>query len=234
VRVGIESSLFKDIRRTVKTAALAVALILGAYATSVGGASAESSWLVWFSLVPLFLVIRRWRPRAAAIAGLLWGASLYALSFAHPESTVCPGIATFLLLVTVPAAYMYLGAWLTRRVGFNPFVLGVAWMGVELALGPAGLRIGLLAGAAGEGTLLGWVGKAFGYVLIAFLIAVLNASLVSVLSGARLTLPRERLFAGLLMSVESVSSRTLCYVERWAVRQAYPRGPPLPHTIPNL
>jgi apolipoprotein N-acyltransferase len=226
MRVGSQKALFKNARRAVKTVALAAALIVGAYATSVGGASEESSWLVWFSLVPLFLVIRLWRPRAAAFAGLLWGVSLYAFSFAHPASTVCSGVTTFLLLATIPAAYMYLGAWLTRRVGFNPFVLGVAWMGVELALGPAGLRIGLLAGPAGEGTLLEWLGRAFGYVLIAFLIAVVNASLVSVLSGACLTLPQLSRWISLPDTGASILPRRFVFLPFLAVLPARPRAPP--------
>jgi apolipoprotein N-acyltransferase len=226
VRVGIESSLFKDIRRVVKTAALAAALIVGAYATSAGGASAESAWVVWFSLVPLFLVIRLWRPRAAAFAGLLWGVCLYAFSLGCSEAIVLPAVWKLLLLATIPAAYMYIGAWLTRRVGFNPFVLGVAWMGVELALGPADLRIGLLAGTAGEGTLLEWVGRAFGYVLIAFLIAVLNASLVSVLAGARLTLPQISRRISLLNTGASIAPRMLFVLPSFAIRLLRPRAPP--------
>ena len=104
---------------------------------------------------------------------------------AEPDAAVFSSLGSLLLLSVVPAAYACLGAWLTRRIGFNPFVLGFGWMGVELALSPAGLRTGLLGAVEGQGAFLHWVSGALGYVLVAFVIALLSASVVSVLSAAR-------------------------------------------------
>ena len=214
-------------RRAVKTAGLIVSLVASAYLMALANRSTECAWLGWFSLVPLFLVIRSWRPGAAMFAGALWGVCLYVFSVAQPAAAVSPSVRLLLLLPAIPAIYAYAGAWLTRRIGFNPFVLGVAWMGVELALGPAGLRTGLLAAAQGDGGFIHWVGSALGYVLVAFLVALVNASLVSLLGGARLSLPRERSFAGLPILEGCPGSQTLCFVWLWALCEVHPRAPPI-------
>ncbi len=174
-------------RRTlaVKTAALTGALLGGAYLMAIAVGSPGHAWLGLFSLVPLFLAIRLWRPMRALLAGGLWGASLWAFTQTEPGAAVSSSLGSLALLSAIPAAYACLGAWLTRRIGFNPFVLGFGWMGVELALGPAGLRTGLLGTVEGQGAFLHWIGGALGYVLVAFVIALLSASVVSALSAAR-------------------------------------------------
>lgn len=184
------------------------------------------AWLGWFSLVPLFMVIRLRRPGGALLAGGLWGVCLYLFSVGRPDAAITPGLLSFVLLLSVPSAYAYLSARLTRRIGFNPFVLGVAWMGVELAFASSGLHAASAAGAQGHSTFMHWISQAFGYVLAAFVIVVFSASLVSVLGRARLPLPRERLFARLPVLRERALSQTLCCVKRWTLRQAYPRAPP--------
>ena len=129
----------------------------------------------------------------------------------------------------VPGIYAYLGARLTRWIGFNPFVLGVAWMGVELALGPAGLRTGLLAAAHEDGTFVHWVSEALGYVLVGFLVALVNASLVSVLSAACWTvLPaRHRVPSGDVGA--SLPPQTFFSHPLLAIRASQPRAPPMAH-----
>lgn len=130
-----------------KTAALGGSLLISAYLLAVANAHPTCAWLGWFSLVPLFLVIRFWRPTGAMLGGALWGVSLYVFSVGQPGAAVAGGMGSLLLLALIPAAYAAGGAWLTRRIGFSPFVLGYTWMGVELALAPAGL----CTGRAGDG-----------------------------------------------------------------------------------
>lgn len=178
---------------TVKTAALAVSIVIGAYLMAAAMGSADLAWLAWFSLVPLFAAIRLWRPAETLLAGGLWGVSLYVFTGARPEEAAISSTYTsLLLLATIPAVYAYLGARLTRWIGFSPFVLGVGWMAVEFALEPAGLRNGLLAGTQGQGTFVHWFSSAVGYVLAAFLVAFISASLVSVLSQRRWIVPQAQ------------------------------------------
>ena len=190
--------------------------------------STGCAWLGWFSLVPLFLVIRAWRPGAAMLAGALWGICLYVFLVAQPSAAISPGLGHLLLLPVILAIYTYAGAWLTRRIGFNPFVLGVAWMGVELALGPAGLRTGLLATAQNDGGFIHWVGSALGYVLVAFLVALVNASLVSVLGGARLNIPQLPCRIPSFDPGASIFPQVFSYFPLFSIRPSRPRAPPTP------
>lgn len=213
----------------VRGAGVLASVIVGAYlATGVGG-STGLAWAGWFALLPLFVVIRFWRPPAALLAGALWGGCLYAFGHGQPEAGMAAlTFGSLLLFAAVPAAFTSAGAWLTRRIGFNPFVLGVAWMLAELALEAAGVRPGVRAGVEGTGTFLHWVGQAFGYVLVAFLIAVVSASLVSAVSMARLRVPRTwyRL-APTDHGVPLAPQTLICFPLIAVLRTSPPRAPPL-------
>ena len=213
---------------TVKTAALAVSIVIGAYLMAAAMGSADLAWLAWFSLVPLFAAIRLWRPAETLLAGGLWGVSLYVFTGARPEEAAISSTYTsLLLLATIPAVYAYLGARLTRWIGFSPFVLGVGWMAVEFALEPLGLRDGLLAGPQGNGTFVHWLSSAVGYVLAAFLVAFLSAAIVSVLSvvGVRTTSPYH--LAGPGESNSRLVQQTFSCFPLFAIRPSQPRAPPI-------
>jgi len=94
-------------------------------------------------------------------------------------------IRSLVLLTAVPAIYTYLGALLTRHVGFNALILAFGWCGVELALLPLGLRGGLLGGIAGDsGGFLSFLRGLLGYVCMAALIVAVNAIALSMLTQA--------------------------------------------------
>lgn len=213
-------------RRRLKTTALIVSVFFSAFVMALSLGSPGGSWLGWFSLSPLFIAIRVLRPRQAMLAGGLWGLCLSVFLEAGVHAGAGPGLQSAALLVAVPAIYAYLGARLTRGIGFSPFVLGVAWLGVELAFHALGLRNGLLGATTGHGALLGWLAGALGYVVVAFLVAYVNASLVSALSGIRMSfapcrLPSVRLDSGLRLTPQT---STLCSL--FGVRLAQPRAPP--------
>ena len=177
------------VRRSVKAAALSLSLIGAAYLVAEEAASHRAPWLGCVTLVPLLMAIRTCRPGHAMLCGALWGSSLYLFAPAAGDTGISAGLFPLALLTAIPALYAYFGARLTRWMGFSPLLLGVGWIGVELALEPLGLRTGLLAGTQGNGTLMHWIGGALGYVLVAFLVGFVSAALVSVLSrvyvGAR-------------------------------------------------
>lgn len=191
-------------------------------------ASPDQAWLGWLALVPLFFAIRIWRPAACMSAGALWGFSLYVFSLGQADAAVSPAVGSLLLLTVMPAAYASVGAWLTRRIGFNPFILGFAWMLVELALEPVGLGAGLLGAARGNGALLDWLGQALGYVLVAFVIALGTASLVFVLSAVRLKIPQHGYAAPSPDRGAGVASQTFSCFPLYAIHPPRPRGPPVP------
>ena len=227
VKAAKQSGLTRLHGAAVKTTLLVVLLVVSAYLMALAKGFGSSACIGWFSLIPLFLVIRLGRPAGAIFAGALWGVCLYAFSVGHAHASVAPSIRLLLLLPTIPAIYAYLGACLTRWIGFNPFVLGVFWMGVELALEPAGLRTGLLAGTQGDGALIQWVGGALGYVLVAFLVALVNASLASILSGVRLKIARLPYRIPRADSGASLSPQTFLCFPLFTLRPSRPRGPPI-------
>ena len=219
----------RSVRQTkhgVRDAAVGLSLIGSAYVMSLANTAGDCAWLGWFALLPFFVVIRQWRPLQAMFAGGLWGLCLYLFSVVQPGAVFTSSIVSLLLLTAIPASYAAGGAWLTRWIGFNPLVLGVAWMGVELALEPLGLRAGLLGGANTDSPLLHWVHQALGYVFAAFLAALVNASLVSLLSAARLPRPLFRHLIRLEDGKATPSLRTSVCLPRYAIRPSQPRAPP--------
>lgn len=201
-------------------------LILSAYLLAQAGGSRPHPWLGLLSLLPLFRAIQVSRPWPALAAGAVWGASLYVFIIRAAEAGLPSGVESFMLLVTIPAVYAGLGAWITRRVGFSPFVLGVAWMLVELALRPLALHRGLLAGTQGDGLLIGPIGRPFGYLLVAFVVAFAGASLLALLSGIRIRLGDQTISVG-----PDIARRWLWHVvsSKWQACRlcmSQPRAPP--------
>lgn len=170
-------------------AALTAAIVGSAYLTASAVGSPAHAWMGWLSLLPLFAAVRILRRLRASACGALWGGCVFAFCVAAGSTAVSASLATFILLTAIPAIYAFAASALTRWIGFSPFVLGVGWMGVELALAPLGLHNGLLSATQGDTVVMGYVGRALGYVLVAFLVAYVNAALVAVFARVRLRLP---------------------------------------------
>ncbi|MCK4342806.1 MAG: hypothetical protein KAY37_13895 [Phycisphaerae bacterium] len=206
-------------------AALAGTLILSAFVTAVALAVPNHPWVAWISLLPLFTAVRVLRPPLAMLYGALWGVCLF-LFAARIGPAVAPTPYALVLLALVPAAYAGFGAWLTRRIGFSPLMLGLGWILVEVALKPLGLRQGLLAGTQTENTYLHWIARGLGYVFVAALVAGGNAALLELLTWARLPMPAPRILPRVPVAEMILSPRPVPYVQRWILHQAYPRAPP--------
>jgi apolipoprotein N-acyltransferase len=189
--------------------------------------SSAYSWLAWFSLVPLFLCIRLLKPISAMLAGSVWGICFYFFSAAFASSIISPTLQSFALLTIVTASYAYFGALLTRWVGFNPLLLGIGWVLVEVAIKPLGLQQGLLAGAQSQSQTLHWISRLLGYAFVAFLVVCVNASLLAVLSNGCLKIPCWRLLAELPDFGKIHLSQTLLCPQLVTIFRGYPRPPPL-------
>ncbi len=168
-----------------RVAALFASLILSAYGVALALSTVELPWLGWVTLLPLFVAIRRLTPRAAMLAGGVWGLSLLASTTVLLDTAVSLSPVSAALMLAVPAIYVGLGSRLTRRIGFSPFVLAVGWIAVEFALTPLGLRHGLLAGTQGGGSLVQTVGGFLGYVFVAFIIAYASGMFVAAIGLLR-------------------------------------------------
>ncbi len=129
----------------------------------------------------MFLSIRVCRPAFAALAGGLWGLSLYLFSAVGADPVITPSAWSLALLTAVPAVYAWTGGWITRWSAYSPLALGVGWVALELALQPLGLRQGLLGTTRAHAGVMHWLTPVLGYAFVSFLVAFVNASLVSAL-----------------------------------------------------
>lgn len=216
----------RNMRAGVKGAALALSLLASAYLMARGMTAPAHSWLAWVALLPLFAAIRNCRPLEGLLSGGVWGFFLYTFAATSADTNMAQGWLSLTLVTAIPAIYAYLGARLTRWIGFNPLVLGVGWMGVALTAELLGLHNGLLAGTQGGGSLLHWVGGALGYVLAAFLVAFVSALLVSALSRVRAGIVPRRYLFGPDEAGTHLAPQTFCCFPLFAIPPCRPRGPP--------
>lgn len=169
---------------------LVVAIVVSAYTTARCDRLAYGVWLGWVAIVPLFAAIRLLGPLSATGCGVLWGACVAML---HPVSLAELHSWSPLVMPLVAGAYTGLGSALTRWIGFSPFVLGVGWMGVELAAVPLGFSGGLASGGLHETAWMDLGGRALGFVVLAFVVAYVNAALLSL--AGRMTTSKGRMFS---------------------------------------
>lgn len=161
---------------------LYLSLVVSAFLIALGHSSPDHAWLGWVALLPLFQSIRVFSPAKAMLVGASWGLCLFLALLIVATTANIATFGSFALLVTVPALYGFLATRVTRQIGFSPLLLGLGWIGLEFALLPIGLRNGLLAGTQGNGAIISWVGAFAGTVVVAFVVAYVNAALFATLS----------------------------------------------------
>jgi apolipoprotein N-acyltransferase len=211
-----------------KPTALILSLIAAGCFTAEAITHHARPWLSWFALIPIFVAIRNLGSFKASLCGALWGASVGVYSLLLGSEQIS-SILSVTLLTLVPGVYAYFGAHTARQRGFNPLILGLGWAGVEFALQPLGLRHGLLAGTQGDSWLLLLVGKIGGYVLVAFLVAFISATILSAVSRAvHATVPRSRpVCAAASSGFRVFLSDWFRFISRF-VTPSQPRAPPVP------
>jgi len=203
-------------------------LVASAYLMAVSATGAAPSWVGWYALLPLFVAIRVCRPRTALLAGAAWGVSLCAgIARFHGVAGISSMPAAWPLLIVLPCAYAYLGARLTRRFGFSPFVLGVGWVFVEMGLTPLGLSRGLLGGLETGTPLLHSVASALGYVHVALLAAWFCGLLVTLLEELRVPDAASQFERACAEFVTSLLSPRDVHCPSHSIDALRPRGPPL-------
>lgn len=202
-----------------------VFLALSATFMALAVQAPQHFWLGWVSLLPLLQAARVLSPFRAFGAGFFWGGSFLGSSLAL-GSPIDLSFVSAAILTLGPALYACLGAMLTRRVGFSPYLMALGWVGVELCLRPVGLQHGLLAGTQGDGMLFRVAGNFAGYFLVAFVVAYINASLLCVIhkvaggsAGVRMVSSCGGLVGRLIaLDIPFIPSRALCISQ--------PRAPP--------
>jgi len=163
---------------------LALSLLGGALLMAVALSSASNQWLGLVTLVPLFLSMRMLSPSRACLAGGFFGFCLAVFCSLGSHPSLALSLSSVVLTTVAVGVYGLLGARMTRRIGFSPLILGLGWVAVELALKPLAIKHGLLASTQGSGLLVHVVGQVSGYLVVAFLVAYINASLLEIFTGA--------------------------------------------------
>lgn len=231
-------SIGHRLSRAGKAMALAVSLVCSALLVTLALGEPECRWLAWISFLPLFVAVRSLRPVGAALSGALWGACLYLFSSAGPwpiagdgsSLAMGPSLRLLTLLVLIPAVYAGLAALPARAIGFKLFTLALGWTLLEIVLQRHNLsrrQDGLLVQVQDQGLYLYSLKRLLAYVLTAFLVACVNASLIGILCGVRLHLPTEYSRAGSLDVAGWLWTQRVLAIDAWTLRQAYPRGPPI-------
>ncbi len=216
----------------VKAIGLGTTLALSAYLMAVAIQSPTVWWLGWVTLLPLMLAIRVLRPTDALLAGSFWGICFYAVSLTADGALFAPASSRALLLWTVPGIYAFLGAAVTRRIGFSPLLIGLGWVGVEFALCPLAMENGLLAGTLGVGAGVRLAGNLVGYVLVAFLVAFVAASLLSVLTEVCVGVVPLRPVRSSSEAQTRLHALEASFDLRHFIHPSRPRGPPRSALIP--
>jgi len=207
--------------------ALPASLVVCAFLMAYAVATPNHWWLGWVTLLPVFQAIRTLSPVRASLCCGLWGASLFAFCVGLFDTAIHGTVVSLLAMTLVPAAYGFVGARLTRQIGFSPYLLALGWMGVELALAPFGLSHGLLAATQGNGMLLGAVGSFTGFVLVAFLVAYVNASLLSALHTVHRVLAQSRIVVRGSNVCKPLAIEEAFFHLIHLISRAQPRAPPV-------
>lgn len=207
------------------------AVLLAAGGFCVGCAQAwDLPYLAFVGLIPLFASIRFLAPIAAMGAGAFWGVCVFAFLAVFGEIPVSQAFIHFGALAAIAALYAYLGARLTLRVGFSPYLLGLGWMGVELALASLGTGDGLLAPALGDGPIAHAVHQFVGGAVVAFFVAYVNVLLFTAVSVACVSASFRRYASASGARPEHIHPRESFSDLFTIIRQLSPRAPPLPLT----
>jgi len=216
--------------RAIPLLLLLAALIASAYLLAVTLASARYPWVAWIALLPIFGAVRALKPVAAMASGGVWGVGFFLFSTGVVPAGIPATAESLLLLTTVPALYALVAAAFTRRLGFNVLFLAAGWVGVEVALRPLNLPNGLLARAQGSETLVRIVGGLLGYGFVAFLVALANAVLLSVVRAVGFSISRARPRDSATGALQWLRVRSSSMPLDRTVRLSRARGPPISAT----
>lgn len=212
--------------RNARDIALYLSLVVSALLIPLGHSSPDRAWLGWVALLPLFQSIRVFRPAKAMVVGASWGLCLFLALLTIPTTGNIATFSSFALLVTVPALYGFLAAHVTLRIGFSPLLLGLGWIGLEFALLPLGLRNGLLSGTQGNGAIISWVGAFAGTVVVAFIVAYVNAALFATLSRVVSTACGRTVASGPIPGSRLIFASKSLRLLSLIVLPGQPRAPP--------
>ena len=148
-------------------------------------------WYVsFFALTPfLFRIIKatcdegsRTKPRESLRLGFLFGLSFFAVSAIDSQANY--PLSSLLKLLSGTGLFALFGwtvSWASRRWRFNPFIVALLWVALEMGL----VKLGFIKGLLGKGEFshpfFGGMVALFGFLAVSAIIVLLNSLLVLVI-----------------------------------------------------
>jgi len=141
-------------------------------------------FLSLFALIPLLNRIIKAQPRQALRLGLFFGISFFGVSLID-LCIVSPTVALAKLAggTALFALFGWAVAWGRRRWGFNPLIIALFWVVLDLGVIKLGFPRGLLAEGKASHPLFGGMVALFGFLSISFLIVLFNSLLIYALEA---------------------------------------------------
>ena len=147
----------------------------------------------FFALIPFLYKIIKASPSESLRLGLLFGFSFFSATLT--DSFVISPLPSVLKLISGTALFTLFGwtvGWARQKWGFNPSIVALLWMGLEIGL----IKFGFVGGLFGEAEfshpfLHGMVGL-LGFLVVSALIVLLNSLLVlAIVETIELTRPKR-------------------------------------------
>lgn len=161
-----------------RAAALVFALIVGAYVAASGMASPVYARLSWLGVLPLLIAVRSAPPILAGLCGTIWGLCYWLFAGAVLPTTV-PLTATACLQLTGGAsAFALLGALITRRYGFHPFLLSATWLLLDVVVCVGGHSVDMSTTVGDETSYSHFLARALGTACLGAALVLINAILL--------------------------------------------------------
>lgn len=140
----------------------------------------EHWYASFFALTPFLYRIITTPPMESLRLGLLFGFSFFAVSVIDsPESS--PILTSILKLLSGTGLFVLFSwavGWARKRWGFNPAIVALLWVGLEMGFVKLGFITGLFGEAEPSHPFLGGMVALFGFLTVSAIIVLLNSLLV--------------------------------------------------------
>jgi hypothetical protein len=190
-------------------------------------------WYVsFFALTPFLFRIIKAAPAESLRLGFLFGLSFFAVSIIDsPLGYPVPPLLKLLCGTALFALFGWSVGWARHRWGFNPAIVALAWVGLEVGLASLGLVRGLLGETGLSHPFFGGLFALFGFLSVSAIIVLLNSLLVLlILKTLSLKIPRGKI-------VQEDERRTDLFSAPWFfTERAYlvPEGRAPPYIITGV
>jgi apolipoprotein N-acyltransferase len=146
----------------------------------------EYGYFSLFALVPFLYGISRASPSEGLRLGLLFGISFFTVSLL-PQLVSSPLLLIVIIIFgsLLFSLFGWLTGWTSKRWGFNPIIVALLWVVVELVMIKMDFVTGMFQEAERTHPVFHGMAALFGFLFVSFVIVLLNSILIwAVVSAA--------------------------------------------------